>query len=91
MGSEMICFAICRNLNCIFAYSYFMLHDIQQFCHVSTGVFIQQPDPESRATFNNIIIKHTPDSNSIADVCTSIGDIFNSVNKCENGAPYKCA
>ena len=21
-------------------------------------------------------------------MCTSIGDIFNSVNKCENGAPY---
>ena len=26
--------------------------------------------------------------NWIADMCTSIGDIFNSVNKCENGAPY---
>ena len=24
-------------------------------------------------------------------MCTSIGDIFNSVNKCENGAPYKRA
>ena len=29
--------------------------------------------------------------NWIADMCTSIGDIFNSVNKCENCAPYRPA